>query len=553
MIDLTCPQCGAENSIEEDIRRFCGNCDFPLFWADPPEAAPTPLQEELNDEDEQEQGQEEDDIDAQVDDVICRNCALRNPGDRTYCQRCGEELPAPEEWFDPNSPVEVIQDEPDRSIWSHLALPVLATLVIGVGVAAALIWWLDVFSDPGPVVVRVLDQSGDTGYDTAIVFGGTQASPFIVYREAAEKAVRVMRCTSSDCGSRISPAISVDEEGDPGHGLAVDLMDGPVIVYRVSATGSLVEARCATFLCADELGTRGFHPIDESDDVGYEPAIAVGGSVAFLTYRDAGNGSLKAALLCRSECGDGDGEVVAAMSRRGRIINVLAGSEEGSDTGYDSAVAIPSAASPFVAYRDAANPSLLLIRCLTQACSQASAPVELASGDVGHDAAMVIDPETKAPVIAHRDNTSGDLVVVFCGDEECTENRAPPTVVDRGGDQNHSVGHSIVMGRGIADMPVIAYRDDTAGVLKMALCGDAACTDDNRVIAVIDDGGAGDSPAAVGFDIAMTIHDGTAYLAYRDDTNKSLKFAAVDLERLKAEATEPGGQQGLSAWIRGGR
>src|SRR5262249_54469510 len=147
------------------------------------------------------------------------------------------------------------------------------------------------------------------------------------------------------------------------------------------------------------------------------------------------------------------------------------------------AVAIPFAGTPYLAYRDEASLSLRLVRCSNRSCSKSEKPIEIASGDVGYEPAMIIGREG-FPIVAYRDGEKSTVVVIACHDVACGERST--TVVDNGGDKADKVGFNLVMVRSAASNPVIVYRNDSQGQLKVVECADGACSADKRVVKIID-------------------------------------------------------------------
>lgn len=512
MADLTCPQCGTVSELDDGEQGFCPNCDYPLFWAgrtDDDDAAAKQASGERG----------EIELDAQATDVICRACAERNPGTRTFCQRCGAELVlALVETFDPELPPLMAEFPPkrDRSarILAALAGLAMLTALIGGGY-----YGYQTVKGAAPVLVAALDVNGDTGFNTAIGFG--EGTPVIAYR-GADKVLHFIRCKNAECTDRSHAALV--SQGDPGYDMAVDLVGPPIVLYRDVASKAMRVVHCGTFPCDNYEGTRRFNLVDPEDG-GYGSSVAVGGGVAISAYRTNG-GALRVAFLCTSTCAESDGNVLDKGSDNARVITTIdAGNGMPGKPGRQAAIAIPLGGTPYVAFRDEDQQDMYLVRCQNRSCSKSDAPVILANGDIGYDPAMIIGREG-FPIVAWRDNAKSTVVLVACGDPTCTEDKRVTTVVDNGGEKAQKVGFALNMVPGKDGNPVLGYRNESAGSLRVAICGDAACTGDKRSFRTVDGEVAGSN---LGQELSMKQSGGFLYMSYRDANAKSLKFARVRL------------------------
>lgn len=537
-VEITCPQCSTVSELKGGEHTFCPECDFPLFWADPAKSAVPPAvqsavvgEEAVHNES---AAAGEDDLDAQATDIICRNCALRNPGDRTYCMRCGHELPPPEEWFNPGEPVQV-EAEPERPLWRSLVVPFFALIIVAAATLAVLHFGFQVFSSNPSVAITTIQSDDLVTGQIAIVMEGNPPVPVVSYYNAANGSLNVIVCSNPECTS-VSTRTTVDTEGMPGQaGMAMAFISGgQVIIYRREATSSLIAVECGSVECDNRTGARGFIAIDEMGDTGYMPVIAVTGGVPVTVYADS-EGALRLAYVCRQGCSEADG-VINNRSLPGKTA-----------PGAPISLVIPRAGSPYIAYQDPDAGALRLIHCLDVTCESTanSVPVELVSGNFGPQTAMVIDGTTLAPVIAFRDggdDNNGDLRLLMCGDPDCTPGeRGGLAFIDRGarGTADHDVGYDIAMTRGPDGLPIIAYRDETLGELLVAFCTASPCTRDTVVIKTVDNGGEGAGKVKVGYGTSIAVSGDTLVIAYSDADKTKLKVARVDISRLKSEAVIP--------------
>jgi secreted trypsin-like serine protease len=124
------------------------------------------------------------------------------------------------------------------------------------------------------------------------------------------------------------------------------------------------------------------------------------------------------------------------------------------------------------------------------------------------------------PVISYRDVTNADLKIAVCGDAACTTSTR--TTVDKT-DGTDSVGWHTSLALNSAGFPVISYYDITNADLKVAVCGNATCgTTDTpvRTLTTVD------STGSVGQFTSLALNSsGSPVISYWDETNLDLKVA----------------------------
>lgn len=162
----------------------------------------------------------------------------------------------------------------------------------------------------------------------------------------------------------------------------------------------------------------------------------------------------------------------------------------------------------------AALPALLWLSVANLAAT-ATDVAAAARNVVGYDTAIAVGFDG-LPVISYRDATAGALKVAKCANADCT-GVSTITVVD---DPGNDVGHQTDIAIGNDGLPVISYGDFTAGALKVARCANAACTGAATITLV--DG----PPRLVGLDTSIVIGaDGLPVVSHLDSTAFALRIS----------------------------
>ncbi|HCI45605.1 MAG TPA: hypothetical protein DE315_08790 [Candidatus Omnitrophica bacterium] len=120
-------------------------------------------------------------------------------------------------------------------------------------------------------------------------------------------------------------------------------------------------------------------------------------------------------------------------------------------------------------------------------------------------------------MISYYDSTNAGIKVAKCGNAACTSGNTLTTVDSAG-----TVDYDTSIAIGTNGLPVISYYDSTNADLKVAKCGNAACTSGNTLTTV-------DSAGSVGRYASLAIDtDGLPVISYNDLTNADLKVAKED-------------------------
>jgi hypothetical protein len=111
------------------------------------------------------------------------------------------------------------------------------------------------------------------------------------------------------------------------------------------------------------------------------------------------------------------------------------------------------------------------------------------------------------PIIGNYNRELGQLIVVKCNDSACAGLGDTITVVTE-----DILGDNLSLTLGTDDYPIIAYHGNLGPVLKVVKCNDLACTEDERIISVVDN--LGEEPGSYP-SIAIGT-DGNPIIAYWD-------------------------------------
>ena len=148
---------------------------------------------------------------------------------------------------------------------------------------------------------------------------------------------------------------------------------------------------------------------------------------------------------------------------------------------------------------------------LNAACTGNSIRTTVDDGTFGRSTSIAIGTDG-LPVISYHDPTAGTLRVAKCSNAACSGN-STITEVDN---PANFVGSFNSIAIGAEGLPVISYHDATASTLRVARCGNAACSSGN-MFALIDDNNVGSYTS-----IAVAT-DGLPIISYHDGNAGNLK------------------------------
>ena len=296
---------------------------------------------------------------------------------------------------------------------------------------------------------------------------------------------------------RANTLISVDSAFNTGlyPSLTIGADGLPFVAFQYSSTGDLRVLKCGDPLCAsgNVLTT-----VDTASTVGSYASVAIGtDGYPVIAHHDVSNGDLKV-----HKCGN-------AACTAGNVITVV---DSTGSVGEHTSIGIGADGLPVVSYYDATNANLKVLKCGNAACSAGNVATAVDStGSVGQHTSLAIGTDG-LPVVSYYDATNQDLKVAKCGNAACSAGNVLAAV-----DAINSVGQYTSIALGGDGFPVVSYYSITNGDLKVAKCGNAACSAGNVVTLV-------DSADWVGTDTSIAIGaDGFPILTYRDITNLDVK------------------------------
>ena len=301
----------------------------------------------------------------------------------------------------------------------------------------------------------------------------------------------------------INPASStvttVDGPNLVGQYSAITLgADGlPVISYYDTTNGDLKVAKCSTAACT---GANTVTTVDSVGIVGLHTSITLGADgLPVISYYDLSNGDLKAAKCINAACtGTSTLTTVDSVGNVGLYTSITVGAD----------------GLPVISYIDSTNNDLKVAKCVNAACTGASTLTTVDSAGILALETSITLGADGLPVISYFDGTNGALKVAKCGNAACT-GASTLTIIDGAG----SVGRYSSITLGADGLPVISYYDGANSFLRVAKCGNAACTGASTVTIV-------DNVGSVGLDTSITLGaDGLPIISYYNITNGNLKVA----------------------------
>jgi hypothetical protein len=202
----------------------------------------------------------------------------------------------------------------------------------------------------------------------------------------------------------------------------------------------------------------------------------------------------------------------------GNVVTVVDDPPSASQNEVHVSMAIGSDGLPVISYWIFTAPGLRVAKCGNAACTSGNTLVVVDPGaGAGSSPSIAVGPDG-LPVMSYSDQDAGALKLAKCGNAACTAGNSVVTVDDPPSGNLVGVGTSLAIATD--GRPIISYRDVTAGALKVAKCGDSGCTAGNTLTTI-------DGVAGIGGDGGFTSlvigADGRPVISYVVDDESALR------------------------------
>jgi len=353
----------------------------------------------------------------------------------------------------------------------------------------------------GPVIYDLI--FGFEGNYNSITIGA-DGLPIISHLDNTSNRLLVAHCNDVACGDGDETSTLVDPSAAPfGSSITIGADGLPVIAY-LSATFELQVAHCNDVACAGENET--VTKLD-TEVTAFLPSIAIGSDgFPIVSYADSSNKALRVAHCEDATCSSktittvddttgfvdadalaigADGLPIIAYSTS-FVLKVVhcndvkcAGLDEmitpvdtPTSGGNTVSITVGIDALPIISYAKLGGP-LAVAHCNDLACSGADETISNIAASVGDQMSITIGADG-LPIISYEDGPALALAVAHCNDLACTGSNETLAVVDD--DPTNTIGEYSSITIGADDLPIIAYHDFTAHILKVAHCADVFCT-----------------------------------------------------------------------------
>jgi hypothetical protein len=371
-------------------------------------------------------------------------------------------------------------------------MPLHRLLVLAMIVFLTLSFLLD--SQPAHAATITVVDSGSVEFGSAIAI--LNGLPIISYY--GNPGLKVVHCGNAACSSG-NTINTVDSQGNVGFASSIAILNGLPIMAYVEVTNTndynVKVARCGNEFCSSG---NTINTVDSQGNVGSVSAIAILPSgLPVIAYVHHGSVSYDLRVV---RCGN-------EFCSSGNTITTV-------DSPY-SLLTFPSIAIldglPVISYWASPNSALRVVRCGDESCSSGNIITVVDNNTLNSEAWTSISVLNGLPIITYYANFG--LTVARCGNAACSSGNTI-TVVERTGCCALSTSLAI-----LNNLPVISYYSGyPTRDLKMARCGNAACSSGNIITTV-------DTPGDVGLFTSIAIVNNLPIISYFDQTNFDLKVA----------------------------
>jgi hypothetical protein len=254
-----------------------------------------------------------------------------------------------------------------------------------------------------------------------------------------------------------------------------------------------------TVLCEPFLAPNVRTTVDAASVLGFfGTAVAMGADgLPTIAYQDQATWAVKLA-----RCGD------PTCTMGTELATVEDDPFDGEFYGDFTALAVGPDGLPVLAYQATFSAWLRVARCGNPSCTAGNVLTTVDGSGLSGGHVSIAVPADGRPVISYHDNNLRALKVAKCGNADCTAGNTFAIVDDHPAD-TVGVGTSIAIGTD--GLPVISYVNSSAAILKVAKCGNPACSAGNVVTAL------DDLPVFMNPDSSLAVAaDGRPVVAYAD-------------------------------------
>lgn len=195
--------------------------------------------------------------------------------------------------------------------------------------------------------------------------------------------------------------------------------------------------------------------------------------------------------------------------------NTITAVDTAGGVGQYNALAIGADDLPVIAYFDATNRDLKVMKCGNAACTHGNTLTTVDStNDAGYYPSIAV-PADGLPVISYEEGSAFDIKFVKCGNASCSSGNTLSTI-----DSPNNVAGRTSIAIGNDGYPVITYNDNSTSSLMVAKCSSATCASGVTITTV--DSTIGTSADGIS-SIAVPSSDGFPIISYYDTASDNLK------------------------------